>query len=211
MLSLKKIKIKGISNQLYVTSAIVAFALLSGVGTYMFKDFTKKNNLKKANESVVQILHVAQGYSDLNGKFNFDPNSMLAVATKTYLRGDSQGPYKSGFSVGASTLGSNPNHEFFVTIKSVPVSVCADLTGMFNQNFDVIAIGKSSNENIGTNTGMYVKNVYGNRVYNQEFVKETCLKEAGAIGLVNITTWVTKNNQLKLNGETVEKYNQQKN
>lgn len=204
MLILSHMNIRGFSIKVIL---IIFISFLMVFGLYKLYLYQASNKVKSINETIVQVAHVAQGFANLNGQFNFDKNNFLNIMNNHDALKNNNSLSMQEIDVGVSTLGKKQNADFYITVKGIDAKACKELLEMLKDNFDVIAVGKNLSQNVGLSTGMYVENIYGNRKFDSRFANETCNKESLSNGKVNITTWVGKDNNLTLNGVSVDEYN----
>lgn len=192
---------------------LVSFLILAtcGISWGIYNKVIAKQRIKKTHETFIQIGNAAQKYVDLNGSFKMhltkenEKETLSAIAGK-YLN-NLKSPYKDDVNIGVTSMSGKRNGEFFITVKGIPKKECEEMIGKLNITFPLLAIGQHNVEAVGPHTGMYVKNTFGNREYNEEFSKVTCRNESVVNGKVNITAWVFANTELKINGVSVEQYN----
>lgn len=192
---------------------LISFLILATCGGswWVYEKAMAGQRVKKTHETFIQVSNAAQKYVDLNGSFKMhltkeNEQEILSAIAGKYLN-NLKSPYKDDVNIGVTSMSGKKNGEFFITVKGVPKKECEDMIGKLNATFPLLAIGQHHAEAVGAHTGMYVKNKFGNREYNEEFSKITCRNESVINGKVNITAWVFANTELKINDVSVEQYN----
>lgn len=185
-----------------IFGGVLVMGLLTTAGFvgYQFWQSWQVSNLK--NETL-ELAEIAQKYVDIEKRFNPQLDTSLhgskyisSILPKNYQGAKLEHSLEGEIVVGRSGMSGKANTELFITLKDIPGEKrCVNLVRAFDATIPVIAVGESG-DNIGMDTGMFVKSNYAQRVLSQEHLEATCFSLSQKTGKVNVTIWITADTQI---------------